>query len=67
MDLGILNDRCKRRECVTCGAVFTPDRGENGLTAMQKHSDHLSTHGSTPAQWTEAYYRIRSTKDRKDV
>ena len=62
MDLGKLSQLTAKRVCVTCGAEFRPDTGKDGLTAMQKHVDHLMTHGSTPEQWAEAYRRIQEGK-----
>lgn len=65
MDLGKLAELSKRRECVKCGEVFLPDKGEGGLTTMQKHADHSRVHNHTPAEWTEAYNRIQAAKERK--
>ena len=66
MDLGKLKELQHRRKCVTCGAVFEsdPDSMKDGLTAMQKHVDHLTEHNPTPEQWQNAHELIQKAKQR---
>ncbi len=67
MDLGELLERSLHRKCMECGEEFETDKNwqTGGMTAMQKHVDHLATHNYSPDQWTTASSRIQEWKSRK--
>ena len=55
-----VKESAEHRECLICGQMFTSfEMKEEKFTAMQQWADHIFTHQPTPAQWAEAYKRIR--------
>lgn len=67
MDLGKLQELGKRRKCLECGEVFLtdPDSVKDGLTAMQKFSDHTTVHNPDGAAWSTAHHRIQVSSETK--
>jgi hypothetical protein len=54
------------RTCGICGAEFQDvgegKHGEVAVTALQQFCDHQAEHNPSPSQWTEAYNKIRKSK-----
>ncbi len=63
MDLGKLSRMSEHRVCKECGEEFkTVSTKTETVTAMQQWADLISVHQPTPAQWAEAYKRIRENR-----
>ena len=50
----------EKRVCGYCGAKFDDLPGK---PALEQFSDHQARHNPNPAEWTEAYNRIRKSKE----
>ena len=58
------------RICGICGEMFQEERdvkGELLESSLQKFADHIAKHNPDPRQWTEAYRKIRSSKESKST
>lgn len=66
MDSGKLSELSEHRVCQECGAEFRTKKVEGQeVSALQQFSDHVTVHQPTPAQWTEAYNKIREQRSQK--
>jgi hypothetical protein len=65
MDLGKLEEISIHRVCQECGAEFWTKKVEGQeVSALQQFSDHTTKHQMTPGQWTEAYNKIQSQREK---